>query len=226
MPTILHLETSGKSCSVSWTVDGVCVADETIVSEHFIHAEQLHPLIEQLRTQASISWNTLSAIAVSKGPGSYTGLRIGVSAAKGLCYATGAKLIALDTTAILANEIIRTHSDYDLILPMIDAGRMEVYCAVFNAHGERIKSDEARIIDDAFFREFEGKKIVLTGDGAAKCAPWAGAALSIHPNYPTAPMMHSLATAAFNSGAFEDVAYFEPFYLKEYVPGISKRSVL
>jgi tRNA threonylcarbamoyladenosine biosynthesis protein TsaB len=109
---------------------------------------------------------------------------------------------------------------------MIDAGRMEVYCAVFDANGERIKSDEACIIDDAFFHAFEGKKIVLTGDGAAKCAPWAGSALSIHPNYPTAPMMHSLATAAFNSGAFEDVAYFEPFYLKEYVPGISKRSVL
>jgi tRNA threonylcarbamoyladenosine biosynthesis protein TsaB len=226
MPTILHLETSGKSCSVSWTHDGVCVADESILSEHFIHAEQLHPLIEQLRKQANIEWNALDAVAVSKGPGSYTGLRIGVSAAKGLCYATGAKLIALDTTAILANEINRTISDYDLILPMIDAGRMEVYCATFNAHGERIKSDEACIIDDAFFLAFEGKRIVLTGDGASKCAQWASTTISIHPNYPTATMMHSLASTAFHSNAFVDVAYFEPFYLKEYMPGISKRSVL
>lgn len=226
MPTILHLETSGKSCSVSWTINGRCVADESIVSEHFIHAEQLHPLIEQLRLQAGVDWSTLDAVAVSKGPGSYTGLRIGVSAAKGLCYATGAKLIALDTTAILAHAVLPVNAESDLIIPMIDAGRMEVYCAVFDAVGLRIRNDEARILDETFFSEFGEKRLLLTGDGAAKCAPRANETITIKPTLPIATMMHSLASDAFLHERFEDVAYFEPFYLKDYVPGISTRSVL
>jgi tRNA threonylcarbamoyladenosine biosynthesis protein TsaB len=202
------------------------VADESIVSEHFIHAEQLHPLIEQLRLQAGVDWSTLDAVAVSKGPGSYTGLRIGVSAAKGLCYATGAKLIALDTTAILAHAVLPVNAESDLIIPMIDAGRMEVYCAVFDAVGLRIRNDEARILDETFFSEFGEKRLLLTGDGAAKCAPWTSNLISIHSNFPSATMMHALATDAYNNQRFEDVSYFEPFYLKDYVPGISTRSVL
>ena len=225
MPTILHLETSGKSCSVSWTVDGTCIADESIISEHFIHAEQLHPLLERLRKQAGISWNTVDAIAVSKGPGSYTGLRIGVSAAKGLCYATGAKLIALDTTAILANAV-SNNTEFDFIVSMIDAGRMEVYCGLFDSNGRRVSNDEAVIIDDAFFQRFNGKPIVLTGDGAVKCTPWQSPVISLQPSRPTAIMMHAPAQEAFRNQRFEDVAYFEPFYLKDYTPGISKRSVL
>jgi tRNA threonylcarbamoyladenosine biosynthesis protein TsaB len=226
MPTILHLETSGKSCSVSWAIDGRGVADEAIVSEQFIHAEQLHPLIEQLRQQAGLEWNALDAVAVSKGPGSYTGLRIGVSAAKGLCYATGAKLIALETTALLAHAVTSSDSPFDRIIPMIDAGRMEVYCALFDANGQRRSTDEARIIDDAFFSSLAGHRLLLTGDGAAKCSQWISDTITIRPNAPVATMMHALALEAYHLGRFEDVAYFEPFYLKDYVPGISTRSVL
>ena len=152
----------------------------------------------------------------SKGPGSYTGLRIGVSSAKGLAYGLDAKLIAINSLQILAQSQI--NKGYDLIIPLIDARRMEVYTATFDGVGNELKSTEAKVIEDNSFEEYKGKKIVFVGDGADKCKEaLAYLEADFVQVFPSAKYMIEVANEKFNAEKFEDVAYFEPFYLKDFV---------
>jgi tRNA threonylcarbamoyladenosine biosynthesis protein TsaB len=226
MSYLLLLETSGKNCSVALADESGILTTRSASAEHFIHAEQLHVMINEIFTERNLSWNSLSAVAVSKGPGSYTGLRIGVSAAKGFCFSLHIPLIAIDTTELLALAASKVYTDAQIILPMIDARRMEVYAARFDGHAKRLSTDEAIVLDENTFIGFAPEYLVLTGDGAEKCQPLVDSRVRILPLLPNAEMMHALAMQAFNQKRFEDVAYFEPFYLKDYTPGTSRKSVL
>jgi len=169
MHHLLLRETSGKNSSVALADEAGTQATRTASAEHFIHAEQLHVMMNEIITASNIPWNSISAIAVSKGPGSYTGLRIGVSAAKGLCFALQIPLIATDTTEILALEASKHFTDAQIIIPMIDARRMEVYAARFDANAKRMSSDEALVLDENSFMEFVPEHLMLTGEAAEKC---------------------------------------------------------
>ena len=166
MSYLLLLETSGKNCSVALADESGILTTRSASAEHFIHAEQLHVMINEIFTERNLSWNSLSAVAVSKGPGSYTGLRIGVSAAKGFCFSLHIPLIAIDTTELLALAASKVYTDAQIILPMIDARRMEVYAAQFDGHAKRLSTDEAIVLDENTFIGFAPEYLVLTGDGA------------------------------------------------------------
>ena len=164
MALILNIETATKNCSVALSKDGKTLAIREIAEQNFSHAEKLHVFIEELLLETNVALKEVKAIAVSQGPGSYTGLRIGVSAAKGLCYALSIPLIAVDTLEILARKI---QISSGIILPMIDARRLEVYCAFFDSNYAKIRETKAEIIDENSFQE-ETEIIHLIGDGAIK----------------------------------------------------------
>ena len=155
MEYILNIETATKNCSVALANEGKTILCKEIAEEGYSHAERLHVFIEEIIKEAGISLNDLSAIAVSQGPGSYTGLRIGVSAAKGLCFALGIPLIAVDTLQVLASQV---NIDDGLIVPMIDARRMEVYSAIFSAKFDKKREILAEIIDENSFSDRANKK--------------------------------------------------------------------
>lgn len=220
--TILHLETSTKNCSVSISRNSelLCLCEE--YDENYGHAEKLHQFVNWALEGAEISLNEIDAVCVSRGPGSYTGLRIGVSAAKGFCFGLNIPLLSLNSLEILAQSQI--DKGFDLIIPMIDARRMEVYTANFDGSGNQISQIEAKILDESSFREWADKKIVFIGDGVEKSKeilnlPNASFIEGIHPS---AKNMIRIAENKFAQKAFEDVAYFEPFYLKEFVAGPKK----
>ena len=220
--TILHLETSTKNCSVavSRNSEMLCLCEE--YDDHYGHSEKLHQFVNWALEGAEISLGGLDAVCISKGPGSYTGLRIGVSAAKGFCYGLNIPLLSLNSLEILAQSLV--NQGYDLIIPMIDARRMEVYTAVFDNSGKMISGIEAKILDENSFEEFADKKIAFVGDGVEKSKeilnlPNAEFLEGIHPS---AKQMIRLAEKKFNQKEFEDVAYFEPFYLKEFIAGSKK----
>ncbi len=221
MSTILNIETSTKNCSVSIAKDGVQLSLVEESEEGFAHGEKLNQFIDWCMQGAEISWKDLEAICVSKGPGSYTGLRIGVSSAKGFAYGLDVPLLAINSLQILAESQI--NKTYDLIIPMIDARRMEVYTAQFDTNGNQLTETEAKVIDETSFAELAGKKIVFVGDGAEKCQEVLG-----HLNadfvqtFPSAKYMCKVAEEKFNQKSFEDVAYFEPYYLKDFVAGKKK----
>lgn len=224
MSQILQIETATTVCSVALAIDGDVTAYKQI-DQRNIHAEVITLYIEELISTAGLKYTDLDAIAISCGPGSYTGLRIGVSTAKGLCYALDKPLIAIDTLEAMANGVIADKSlsidDETLLCPMIDARRMEVYTALFDSSGNKIKTTTAEIIDEQSFSEYLGtKKILFFGDGAEKCQ----AVLGSNPNAQflngfTNSAMHLTKKAAdkFANNEFEDVAYFEPFYLKDFL---------
>ena len=226
MSLLLLLETSGKNCSVALANEKSIIDVGSATAEHFIHAEELHGLISKLLQENEYSFRSLTAIAVSKGPGSYTGLRIGVSAAKGLCFALNIPLIAVDTTEILAHHACTVYPDATLICPAIDARRMEVYCALFDEKLHRLKPDTAMIIDEHTFTSYHSHQFVIVGDGAEKCKTFVDVNVSILNILPDASMMLKPTLKAWAESRFEDVAYFEPFYLKEYVPGTAKKNIL
>jgi tRNA threonylcarbamoyladenosine biosynthesis protein TsaB len=219
---ILNIETSTKNCSVTIAKNGETVICNEIAEEGYSHAERLHVFIEESLKEAGIVYKDLSAIAVSKGPGSYTGLRIGVSAAKGLCYALGIPLIAVDTLQILAAQAPISDG---LIIPMIDARRMEVYSAIFTPELESKRETQAEIITDNSFEELEGL-VYFVGD----CAEKAQTVL-IKENfifleeikYPSANQMSALSFQKYKISDTVDVAYFEPFYLKDFMVTTSKK---
>ena len=231
MGVILNLETATAVCSVALAVDGKIVAlKET--SEKNSHAAQITPFISAVFAEAGLDFSQLDAIAVSQGPGSYTGLRISVSTAKGLCYALGKPLIAINTLqamAFQAKKLIRP-SDFDsentLFCPMIDARRMEVYCALFNASLAMIQKEKAMIIDQNSFEETLDKNpVVFFGDGAPKCKEYL--VQHVHAIFydnilPSATAMIEFSEEKLKAKNFEDLAYFEPFYLKEFVAGKPK----
>jgi tRNA threonylcarbamoyladenosine biosynthesis protein TsaB len=216
MVNILNIETATKNCSVSISANGVLLTYKEISEEQFNHAEKLHVFIKDVISEAGLLLNDIDAIAVSKGPGSYTGLRIGVSAAKGLCYALDIPLISIDTLAVLAQAI---KIESGVIVPMIDARRMEVFTQTFNHNQQSIKDAIALIIDDSSFNDVLDD-IHLVGDGALKCKEVLKSSKFIyHDNiiYPSAKQMCKLSFDKYNNKQFEDVAYFEPFYLKDFM---------
>ncbi|KDN56850.1 tRNA (adenosine(37)-N6)-threonylcarbamoyltransferase complex dimerization subunit type 1 TsaB [Flavobacterium seoulense] len=216
MNYILNIETATKRCSVSIAKDGETIICNEIAEEGYSHAERLHVFIEESIAATGISFKDLAAIAVSQGPGSYTGLRIGVSAAKGLCYALGIPLIAVDTLQALAAQ---AKVNDGLIIPMLDARRMEVYSAVFSANLEQKRSILAEVITEDSFQEFE-EKLYFVGDCAEKCQ-----AVLTKPNFvfledikfPSANEMSAFSYEKFLKEDFVDVAYFEPYYLKDFM---------
>lgn len=220
MAYLLHIETSTRNCSVALSDDDRLIAVREVAESGYSHAERLHVFIDELFTQTSIDYTDLSAVAVSSGPGSYTGLRIGVSAAKGLCYATGVPLISVDTLAVLASQAKVSDGQ---IVPMIDARRMEVYSAVFTPQLDKTGATKAEILTDQSYQSAE--KIYIVGDCQPKCR-----SVLKGPNihfledvcFPSARQMPSLAFGKFQSSDFEDVAYFEPFYLKDFISTSAK----
>ncbi|MFD0863629.1 tRNA (adenosine(37)-N6)-threonylcarbamoyltransferase complex dimerization subunit type 1 TsaB [Sungkyunkwania multivorans] len=220
MGYILNLETATTNCSVSLAKDGKVIAIREQNDAKYSHAEKLHVFIEEVLQAASITQRELQAIAVSKGPGSYTGLRIGVSAAKGLCFALDIPLISLPTLTILASQL---SLDDGLVIPLLDARRMEVYAAVFNAEGKEIRKTEAEVIDAMSFSEYlEKEKTYFIGSGAAKCKEvisHQNAIFMDDERSPSSKEMAALSYLKFLAKDFEDVAYFEPYYLKDFVAG-------
>lgn len=217
MAIIINLETATTNCSVSIARNGEPIHLREDNSPQYSHSEQLHVFIREALQEASLSFMDISAIAVSKGPGSYTGLRIGVSAAKGLCFSLDLPLISVPTLEILALQGIG--KEYDFIIPLLDARRMEVYATVFDAKGRRIRDTRAEVVQNDSYAEYAEKgRVLLIGPGAEKCRDLLG-----HPNFtfasafPSSRDMASLSYGKFNLGRFEDVAYFEPFYLKDFI---------
>lgn len=214
---ILNIETATKNCSVSIANNGKVIALKELNDGQYSHAEKLHEFINDIAKEAAINLSDLKAVAVSKGPGSYTGLRIGVSAAKGLCFGLDIPLIAVNTLESLARSISVKDS---YIIPLLDARRMEVYCATFNDRFELIEDVNAAIINDASFQEFlKAKKCYFLGDGAEKCKSFITHknAEFVDGKFPSANEMALLSYRKYNENNFEDVAYFEPFYLKDFL---------
>ncbi len=219
MAVILNLETATTNCSVSVARDGQLLALREENSKNYSHSEQLHLFIEEVLQEAQLSMQDLEAVAVSKGPGSYTGLRIGVAAAKGLCFALNLPLIATPTLESLARQV---EIDDGYLIPMLDARRMEVYATVLNAQFETLRETRAEVINGDSFSEYSEKaNVYLLGSGATKCKE-----ILDHPNIefrddlvPSAKEMAFMSHQRFTRGTFEDLAYFEPYYLKEFILG-------
>ena len=217
MATILNIETATKNCSVSISKNGKIISLKEFNDGNYSHAEVLHSFIIDIVEEANILLNDLDAIAVSKGPGSYTGLRIGVSAAKGFCFALQIPLIAIDTLTSLSHAI---SIEEGIIIPLLDARRMEVYSAVFNQKNGQIREIEAEIIDENSFSAYlNHQKVYFLGDGALKCQEIIkhDNAIFIDDMFPSSKEMGVLAFEKYKKSDFENVAYFEPFYLKDFI---------
>lgn len=226
MALLLSIETSTKNCSVALSKEGTILSLKEENNGGYSHAEQLHVFIEEILQEHHLKVNNLDAIAVGKGPGSYTGLRIGVSTAKGLAYAANIPLIAIDTLKALAKKAPVTSQD--LIVPMIDARRLEVYTAIYNANLGEVQKVNALIVEPTSFEaELQSKNLYFLGDGAEKCKE-----IIQHPNanfidniFPSAKEIATLAEEKYQQQLFEDVAYFEPFYLKDFIVTPQKKKV-
>ncbi len=217
MALILNIETATKNCSVSLAENGSILAIKELNNGNYSHAEVLHPFIVAILKEANISTNQLDAVAVSKGPGSYTGLRIGVSAAKGLCFAIDKPLISIETLTSLSYAISIKNG---LIVSMLDARRMEVYSAVYDKNHQQVREIKAEIIDsDSFQKELRKGKVYFLGDGAEKCKSIITHknAIFIEDKFPSSKEMMQLSYEKYKKNDIEDVAYFEPFYLKDFV---------
>lgn len=216
MNYILNIETSTKNCSVSIAKEGKTLILNEIAEEGYSHAERLHVFIEASLKEIGITYKDLVAIAVSQGPGSYTGLRIGVSAAKGMCFALDIPLIAVDTLKVLASQASISSG---LIVPMIDARRMEVYSAVFSPSFERLRGVQAEIITENSFEDVQ-EMLYFVGDCAEKCKvvlTQENFVFLEEIEYPSANEMSSLSFEKYKISDTVDVAYFEPFYLKDFL---------
>jgi tRNA threonylcarbamoyladenosine biosynthesis protein TsaB len=219
---ILNIETATTNCSVSISKQGKALFLKEDNNENYSHAESLHVFIDAVLKESGIALTDIDAIAVSKGPGSYTGLRIGVSAAKGLCFALNKPLISVSTLEALAYQV---KIDEGVIISMLDARRMEVYSAIYNSNYEQIRETEAQILDvDSFSEYFNNGNVYFIGSGVEKAKE-----ILPHPNaifiddkLPSANEMGLLAYTKYKISDFEDVAYFEPYYLKDFVALKSK----
>ncbi len=236
MATILNIETATEVCSVAVAKNG-----ETLFmkesSEGMNHSKLLTVFIENLFKENHFDIKELNAVAVSKGPGSYTGLRIGVSVAKGLCYGLNIPLISIGSIHSMGYYAATNRKDYYagdenvnlLFCPMIDARRMEVYTALYNTEGEAVSEVAAEIIDEhSFAGYFKKHKILFFGNGAGKCR---GKIMHLNaifegPEKTSATFMQQLSEEKYKAQDFEDVAYFEPFYLKDFVATVPKNKVI
>lgn len=223
MAIILNIETSTTNCSVSLSKEGETLVLKEDNNANYSHAESLHVFINDVIKAAKLTSKDIDAIAVSKGPGSYTGLRIGVSAAKGLCFALDIPLISISTLNALAHQVNITDG---IIVPMLDARRLEVYSAIYNASNKEIRGVEAQILDDSSFAKYlKQEPVHFIGNGVKKTKN-----LITHPNavfiegkLPSANEMSPLAYNKYKKSDIEDVAYFEPFYLKDFIALKSKK---
>lgn len=222
MALILCIETATSVCSVALVLDRQVISLRESTGE-YTHAENLTVFMDEVLKEAERKPDDVHAVCVSKGPGSYTGLRIGVSAAKGFCYALDKPLLAVNTLFSMCREV---HQPGALLCPMIDARRMEVYCAVYDQSGQEVKPTSAMIITENSFSDLlTAQKVCFFGDGAGKCK----SLLSGHPNavilddvHPSAKNMAVISQEKYEKKEFEDTAYFEPFYLKEFIAGKKK----
>lgn len=215
---ILNIETSTKNCSVSLAKNGEIIALKEVAEQSYSHSEKLHVFIDALLKESNLNYNQLSAIGLSKGPGSYTGLRIGTSTAKGFCFALDLPLIAIDSLSILAHQA--PYQD-GLIIPMIDARRMEVYTTIFDNNYNPLSAIEALVIDENSFEAIT-EKAYFIGDGATKCKEVLNKENFVFLDdivYPSAREMARLSYEKYQQKEFEDLAYFVPFYLKEFFSG-------
>ncbi|MBR0322211.1 MAG: tRNA (adenosine(37)-N6)-threonylcarbamoyltransferase complex dimerization subunit type 1 TsaB [Bacteroidales bacterium] len=229
MERILLIESSTSLCSVA-LAEGGAITSYKESSAPKAHASLTAVFIRDILSERGITLNDCDAVCVSMGPGSYTGLRVGVSTAKGLCFGSGKPLMAvgtLDTLVAQAREIPGLDGDLKYVIPMIDARRMEVYTAVFTPEGKQLTETAPAIIDEnSFAEQLEQGVCLFIGDGAGKCAD-----VIRHPNAhfiqcnPKASAMLIPAISAYKEKRFEDVAYFEPFYLKEFVATVSKKKL-
>ena len=216
MSFILNIETATKNCSVAIAKNGETILCKEIAEEGYSHAEKLHVFIEEAIAEAGITVQDLVAVAVSQGPGSYTGLRIGVSAAKGLCFALNIPLIAVDTLKTLASQAKVSDGK---IIPMLDARRMEVYSEVFNANLGVEREIQAEVITEDSFKEIT-ETIYFVGDCADKCKPILTKENFIFLEdikYPSASAMSKISFDKYQKSDTVDVAYFEPYYLKDFM---------
>ncbi len=216
MNYILNIETATKNCSVSLALNGRTIALREIAEQGYSHAEKLHVFINEIMSEVGILFSNLSAVAVSQGPGSYTGLRIGVSAAKGFCYSLNIPLISIDTLTNLANKV---KVEKGILIPMIDARRMEVYSAVFDSNCKMIREVKSEILDENSFNDFE-ETIYFIGDSNEKAKTILKKVNFVFLDdlvYPSAKEMSKLSFQKFKDNCFEDVAYFEPNYLKNFM---------
>jgi tRNA threonylcarbamoyladenosine biosynthesis protein TsaB len=213
---ILNIETATKNCSVSIAKNGETIVCKEIAEEGYSHAEKLHVFIEEVIAEAGLNVQDLNAVAVSQGPGSYTGLRIGVSAAKGLCFALNIPLIAIDTLQTLASQAKVSEGK---IIPMLDARRMEVYSEVFNAKLETERAIEAEVITQDSFAEYN-ETVYFVGDCAEKCKPVLTKENFVfleEIKFPSASAMSKISYDKYQKSDIVDVAYFEPYYLKDFM---------
>ncbi|WP_272022338.1 tRNA (adenosine(37)-N6)-threonylcarbamoyltransferase complex dimerization subunit type 1 TsaB [Olleya namhaensis] len=223
MAYILNIETSTTNCSVSLSNKGETLVLKEDYGNGYSHAEKLHVYIEAVLKEANIPSSQLEAIAVSKGPGSYTGLRIGVSAAKGLAYALNIPLISISTLEALAHQV---SADSGCIVPMLDARRLEVYSAIFDKDYNVVRAIEAQILNEsAFEKELASGKVYFVGDGVEKTKTLLNSpnAIFIENKLPSADQMSALSFNKYKKSDIEDVAYFEPYYLKDFVAIKSKK---
>ena len=215
---LLHLETATAVCSVSLSGDGKPLGVK-VIHDGFRHAENLMFLVDQLLTEQAVSYADLQGVVVSNGPGSYTGLRIGLSTAKGICYAREIPLITLGTLDIMAAGFIATYPEFKgYIVPMIDARRMEVYTAVYDHQNQKITADFPCILDAESYSDYSSQEIAFFGDGAPKyqaVCPYSTARFDLQPDWNAAHMI-DLAYHKFQQKEFADLAYCEPDYLKPF----------
>jgi tRNA threonylcarbamoyladenosine biosynthesis protein TsaB len=219
MTRILSIETSTEVCSVAIHEDD-CLLSYAESRRQKSHSSLLLSMIDQVLSNAKITKNELSAIAVSKGPGSYTGLRIGTSTAKGLCYAFEIPLMGIDTLEAMAEEASEHLSEPSYIISMLDARRAEVYCEIFDEHKRLIAAPAAIVLDHSSFTELcDDHRLVFVGDGAIKAEELIGdRANATYWSHvlPSARFIGELAIKSYHNGEFVDLNYFEPFYLKEF----------
>ncbi len=232
MSLLLHIETTTRACSAGLSKDGTMLALRESIDKDYAHSTLLTVFIEELFKETDTKPAHLDAVAVSSGPGSYTGLRIGVSAAKGFCYALDIPLIAVNTMkalSVMAKDHLLTNKDLlspscleVYYCPMLDARRMEVYFGLFDNQLKQVKETGAAIIDESSFeKELENRKIIFFGDGAEKCRSMIKSknALFLNDIWPSAKGMVSEAEQKWQQKDFVDLAYFEPFYLKDFIAG-------
>lgn len=225
MATILHLETTTTNCSVCLAQSGSILAIREHASAQYSHAEELHPFILEVLQSANVDMANLDAVAVSKGPGSYTGLRIGVSAAKGICYALDIPLISVPTLQAMARQVSSNEGN---VIPLLDARRMEVYSAIYDPTNTEVRGTRAEVIsEDSFRAHLNAGPCTLIGPGASKCVT-----IIQHENasfvtdaLPSAKEMVALAWEKWQQNDFENVAYFEPYYLKDFVTTVKKKPI-
>ncbi len=223
MAFILNIETATTNCSVSLSKEGKTIVLKEDNDKSYSHAERLHVYIDEVLKEANINSNKLDAISVSKGPGSYTGLRIGVSAAKGLCFALDKPLISIPTLDALAHQV---KMDDGIIVSMLDARRMEVYSAIYDSNYNEIRETQAQILDKTSFNDYlEKGKVYFIGNGVEKTKTLINHtnAIFIEDKLPSANNMSLLADTKYKKSDTEDVAYFEPYYLKDFV-ALKKKS--